>query len=310
MSTDSSSFNLTVEEFMKYAPYNKDMPACLKHFAANMNYQNRKVKPINSTKWKNSEEEESKNWLLKKDINKSKEDVFYSTIRGILNKLSEATYDELFANFVSNQVTTSEQMLTIVELIFEKAVVEQKFSKLYSRLCSDLVSRYSIIKKVPKQQELEEWDQEEDEEEDDEEQDGVFRELLITKCQTTFEEGISLGETDTQSEFGTKLFKYKENLFGFIIFIGELYNHTLLSDNIINSCFMTLVDKFNEKKSYAMEGLCSLMKTIGTQFFKNSPELAEACFNKLEEFKNSNDIGIRDKFSVMDLIDIRHKYEW
>ena len=82
MSTDSSSFNLTVEEFMKFAPHNSDMPASLKHFAANMNFQNRKVKPVNSTKWKTpSEEEDTNNWVPKKSINKSDEDIFYSNIR-------------------------------------------------------------------------------------------------------------------------------------------------------------------------------------------------------------------------------------
>lgn len=285
--SDEKSFNLTVEEFMKFASItsNKDMPASLKNFASNMNYSNRKVKPTVINKWRDKEEQ-PKNWLLNND--QTDEEKTYSHIKGILNKLSDKNYDELSKELLSIKFDTSKQILKLVELIFEKAVVEQTYSTLYSKLCAQLST---VFTKTPDREES-------------------FKEVLISKCQTIFEEGLCFGEKDNQSEFGIKLFKFKENLFGFLIFLGELYNQSLLTSNVINSCLNSLLDEYTEKKTHSIECLCNLLTTIGDKFFSCEPDLANTCFNKLISIKDSSTINIRDKFSIMDLIDIREKNSW
>ena len=85
-------------------------------------------------------------------------------VRGILNKLTPSTYDELTDDFCKYKVYEDEKLLAkIVDLIFEKAVEEQHFCGLYSDLCK----KQACLKDIG---------------------DGGrrFRAALVAKCQKTF----------------------------------------------------------------------------------------------------------------------------
>ncbi|KAE9546182.1 hypothetical protein FO519_010606, partial [Halicephalobus sp. NKZ332] len=57
-------------------------------------------------------------------------------IRGLLNKITPSTFDELSLEFINKKVWQDQNTLpTVVELIFTKAVEEPTFVKIYSDLC-------------------------------------------------------------------------------------------------------------------------------------------------------------------------------
>ena len=57
-------------------------------------------------------------------------------IRGLLNKITPSTYDELSREFINKKVWQDQDTLpTVVELIFTKAVEEPTFVGIYSDLC-------------------------------------------------------------------------------------------------------------------------------------------------------------------------------
>jgi translation initiation factor 4G len=87
-------------------------------------------------------------------------------IRGILNKVTPSTYDELSTDFCNYKIYEDQALLPkIIDLIFDKAVEEPHFCALYSDLCKKQVK-----------------------EESEKAGSSHFRTALITKCQQTFDE--------------------------------------------------------------------------------------------------------------------------
>jgi hypothetical protein len=139
-----------------------------------------------------------------------------------------------------------------------------------------------------------------------------FRELLLNKCQYMFEKGVSFetelenGDIDTTQS----IFKFKDHVLGCTRFIGELYNVGLLTDKIIYSCFLILFAKVNEKKAYSIDCICTLMETVGKKFSLSATIEVNMLFKKLHGVKDSRKVNKRDKFALMDLIDMRRIRRW
>jgi hypothetical protein len=125
-----------------------------------------------------------------------------------------------------------------------------------------------------------------------------FRKSTITRCQIMFSD---LGNTT------------KEKAKGCITFIGELYNCDLLPNSIIWHCFNGLIS-MHEKKTEEIEVsftdcIYMFMKVLGERFWKNNNANAKIIFGKLETLMNTGKLTNREKFSLMDTIDLKKKYE-
>ena len=135
-----------------------------------------------------------------------------SKIRGLLNRITPTSYDELSENFVNYKIHTDQILLEkIIDLIFDKAVEEPHFCPLYSDLCKKQVE--IELTEIQKEQ-------------------NTFRKGIITKCQQTFAPSSSLkitelekriiDETDEKAksllneEIGTLRSKEKRRLLGII----------------------------------------------------------------------------------------------
>lgn len=59
-------------------------------------------------------------------------------LRAILNKITPQTFEKLTRDIVGVPVKSSTYLECLTEIIFEKAIYEQKFSNLYALLCSEL----------------------------------------------------------------------------------------------------------------------------------------------------------------------------
>ena len=99
-----------------------------------------------------------------------------NAIRGLLNKITPTSYNELSETFVNYKIHKDQILLEkIVDLMFAKAVEEPLFCPLYSDLCK-------------KQAEMEY----------PEIQDVTFRKGLINKFQQTFNPSFSLEITELE----------------------------------------------------------------------------------------------------------------
>ena len=100
-----------------------------------------------------------------------------SEIRGLLNRITPTSYDELSETFVNYKIHEDQILLgKIIDLIFDKAVEEPHFCPLYSDLCR-------------KQAEIEFGANE---------KQHTFRKGIITKCQQTFAPSSSLKITELE----------------------------------------------------------------------------------------------------------------
>lgn len=278
------SFSLTLEEFTKYKDVNESMLPSLRDVANNMNFKVRAKRSINGQNDAWRKEAPSNSWILQNKLKQTEDGKLESEFRGILNKLSNGNFHELAKELISLNIKTKEQLVLLVNSIFAKAITEPTFCDMYAKLSKELVSYYI------------------------EEQENChkvyFRELLINKCQMMFTESISISK-----DMNNNVLKTKEQVIGCITFIGELYNNELLTDKVIFSCFKILFVKVGTNKEYVIDNLCTLIKIVGKNFNAKSKEESKMCYDKFTALKDSKDISMKDKFTIMDVLDLLKNLE-
>jgi len=272
------SESLTLEKLISYKDANKDILEELRKFANNMNF---KVKPKRNIGNKKESFENKTSWILDKKIHEDKNEKIYMEIRLILNRLADDNIKELAEELINININKKIHMEKLAEFIFLKATNEQKFCDLYSKLSKELVSYYIIDNSIEGKKEI------------------FFRELLITRCQIAFNKCFSNSDQ----------LMTKEKILGCIIFIGTLYNNFLLTNGIINSCFSILFIKISSSE-YVIDSICTLMKIVGKKFCQKAPQESQICFEKMEKLKDSSDISKKDKFMIMDLLDLKKDENW
>lgn len=270
------SDQLSLEELMKYKDINKDILPELRDFANNLNFKTRG----RGNAWKRSEPRLKNNWLLNKKFTQDEDEKLYNQYTSILNKISGSNFNELAKEFINLQIKREDHLAKLVDTIFSKAIIESKFSEIYAKLSKELSSYYI----------------------DQDNKRILFRELLISKCQEMFNHAITLPVE--KSDGDNPVFKFKEQVTGFIVFLGELYNHELLTNKIIHSCFLLLLTKATNSRNYIVECICTLMKTVKDKFKENCPNEMEQLTAKFETLKNSGNLHIKDKFAIMEILDI------
>ena len=284
--TTVSPNNLSFEEFLKYKTLNNDMLPDLVEF-----YNNNKLKfnrgnampNGNAAGWRKFEQKPNENWLVTNKFKQNDDDKLYSQFRSLLNKLSDSNFDTLAKELTTIEIEKSEHLSKLTEFIFNKAIIEPKFGNMYAKLSKELSGYY--VK----------------------EEDKVyhFRELLINRCQMMFNECVSMDPNVTQKTLITK-----ETAIGCMTFIGELYLCDLLTNKIINSCFLLLLMKVGQNKSHIIECICTLMKVCGKAFTLKCPNDSNVIFEKIEKLISSNTLQNKDKFALMDVIDLRKANKW
>lgn len=114
-----------------------------------------------------------------------------------------------------------------------------------------------------------------------------IKSVLLKKCQQLFQNKI---EKDDEPN---------ENKINILNFIGELYNYHIINMNIIKYCCNSLFT-ICQKNTEMITIMCSFIRVIIKKLhFQSNFNFVE----KLEELKNS-DISKREKFAIMDILDI------
>jgi len=201
---------------------------------------------------------------------------------GILNKLTPEKFEPLRQQLVEliSQVTDVSILEDLINQIFDRALSEPQFSKMYAQLC------HSIREVCPKF-----------------ERDGKqvnFKQLLLNRCQKEFEKEVSANEQALHES------KERARMFGNVIFIGELFKLGLLTDKIMHTCIINalLPEQPTEEK---LEAFCKLMSTVGKQLDTQAkaPHRMTIYFRRLEDMKNQKNLSSRIRFMLTDLIDMR-----
>ena len=266
----------TLEEFNKFKPLNSEIPDDLKQYVLSIKS---KVKFYRNKYMGNWNNKKKVNWILQKKVNETDDEKLYSKFQGILNKLSNDNYDELLDLLLHLDITKEEHLTKLIDIIFNKAIKESKFCEIYASLSVKLSGCYII---------------------NSEEKKVYFREILLNKCQNIFETISSLNDENHMVESG---FKFKEDVFGCMNFIGELYNHELLTDKIMQSCLIMLLKQIAHNKFLVIYSLSTLFNTVAKVFCKKSPSAANLIYTKLELLKKSKEIKIKEKFAIKDVLE-------
>jgi hypothetical protein len=277
---------LSYTELLKYKDLNKEMHPALRNFASNLTCKSKPPRHRNKNNWRRIDQRFKNNWLLDSKLNQTEDQKLYDQVRGILNKLSESNFNELADELIQLEIKNRDNLMTIVDIIFKKAIIESKYNEIYAKLCYELAP-YHIRNNKSKV---------------------YFRELLLNKCQKMFEEGVSLSKDIEQRE--TSTFKFKEHVMGCMRFVGELYNNGLLTDKIVYNCFLILMSKVNLNKAYSIDSICTLMETVGDGFSSNAKKEFNLLFKKFDELKDNPKIEKKEKFALMDLLDLKQDKKW
>ncbi|XP_076472340.1 uncharacterized protein LOC143301823 isoform X2 [Babylonia areolata] len=181
--------------------------------------------------------------------------------QSILNKLTPEKLDKLSAQALGVKIDSEARLEGVTNLIFEKAIDEQKFARVYAEFCNNLLKLPKVLNK--------------------EGREVTFRGVLLTKCQKEFEKdklteksletrkkeledaaqaGSSEDRSSAQEELAQATKKARHRSMGNIRFIGELFRLKMLTENIMHDCIFKLLKQRDDE---SIECLTKLLDTVG-----------------------------------------------
>eukprot|EP00045_Choanoeca_perplexa_P015430 m.193731 g.193731 ORF g.193731 m.193731 type:complete len:1096 (-) comp16986_c0_seq1:562-3849(-) len=259
---------------------------------------------------------------------KTEEDKVQATLlkaQSILNKMTLEKFEKLSDELIGlGEQLSDEALRQFVERVFQKAIDEPFFSKMYAHLCTKCAT---VTRKKTKEVVLPQ-----------------FRKNLLEACQNKFEqdsmdaaktkafEERRLREAEEQkaakaagSEAATghlskqelddeelRVAKARRRTLGNIKFIGELFLCNMVSAGIIVSkCIEPLLQSKAEDEA-SLECLCKLMETVGAKLdqMATSPEKkssVDGYIKRMEVLAKSKGLPSRIKFMILDVLDMRSR---
>jgi len=199
-------------------------------------------------------------WVPKRERKglETKSEKISKDIRGLLNKITPTTYNELSEDFCERKVYNQDAEIldSLVNIIFAKAVDEPHFCGLYADLCK-------------KQCDLEKKENGSD----------IFNNAIIKKCQDTFESKASeqlTGEAQQTSDEDIALEKVrrKKQIIGTIMLIAQLYQRSIIRCNVIVWCLVELGSLYEREESdkrdeIFIEYSVHMVETVGSKFHRD-----------------------------------------
>jgi len=248
----------------------------------------------------------SENAFVIKNKAQTHYDALMKEARSILNKLTMTTFEKLAKDLANVEIRAAEDLRGIVSIIFDKALEEGHFCKMYAELCNNLKDHLpefqddadpalgeTKVKKV------------------------TFKRCLLNKCQEEFERADRYDEANDQETLhleqaakAAKTRRVRIRMLGNIKFIGELFAQRILNEKIMHDCVKKLLES---KEEDTIECLCKLMATVGKLLDREEAKHdMDYYFDQMKQTANeigSNPTlfpsGKRLKFMIFDTIDLR-----
>ncbi|XP_076850585.1 eukaryotic translation initiation factor 4 gamma 1-like [Brachyhypopomus gauderio] len=219
-------------------------------------------------------------------------------VRSILNKLTPQMFQPLMKQLTELSMDTEERLKGVVDLVYEKAISEPKFSVTYAKLC-----RCLMMLKVPTS----------------DKSGGTvnFGRLLLNCCQKEFakdkdsnerkqKELEAASEDEERQRLIEELDAMKDEArhrsLGNIKFIGELFKVEMLSELILHDCIVKLLQKSHSEER--LECLCILLSTIGKDIEKAKPKMDHYC-SYISKIINARKSSLRIRCKLQDVLDLR-----
>ncbi|KAH3766853.1 MIF4G domain [Pelomyxa schiedti] len=258
-----------------------------------------------------------------------------TSVKRILNKITEDTYNLFINDLCSLQYDSPDLLTGLVSEIFFKAQRDKKRTAMYARLCVDLAQTLST-----KQQNQHTTDSPQIDESMD------FRRVLLNRCQSEFklyQENRSFSvphttatttTTDTTTAAATTTTstttapspatltqdeqearqKGRDLFFGYMAFVAELYNNALLNVSVICRICSSLLTEVNNIQTVNndFEVLAFLLSKVGKKFEAiNSTKdlnIRNYIFEQIEaNWKNNAHLSPRVKFKLQDVLEMRQR---
>jgi MIF4G domain len=229
------------------------------------------------------------------------------------------TFEKLSTKIIESNITSEDILVGLIAMISDKAVDEPHFASIYAMLCQKLFTQLpSVHAWVCPSNEV---------------QDNIFRKLLLKRCQEEFEKGSKWKAADDEAQIARKELrkridelsaeeknqiaeedyqrgKLKRRVLGNMVFIGELYRNTLISESVIHRCLKSLLSEIENPEEEDIESLCKLLVSAGKNLDHHRAEaLMNQYFERIDAIITGANLSSRIKFLLMDVVDLR-KNKW
>lgn len=227
---------------------------------------------------------------------------FDRTMKQVFNKMTPENFDTCVREIEKLNVGGSEEnLVSFVDQVFAKAIQEESYCKLYSRLARKFVKVTANGKN--------------------------FKSLLLNKCQQIFkkpldtivEEVKQLWKDKIASEPNERMKvmyeesvdehvnKAKDKYFGNIRFISEMYIQGELTENIIIHILRTLLAKVTD--TVCLELACKMLMLVGKILDSSNSKQMDEFINQCEQLSVSKELAMKIRFKFKDVLDMR-KRDW
>eukprot|EP00300_Choanocystis_sp_HF-7_P012072 c17737_g1_i1.p1 GENE.c17737_g1_i1~~c17737_g1_i1.p1 ORF type:complete len:849 (-),score=157.01 c17737_g1_i1:120-2666(-) len=245
------------------------------------------------------------------------DDPLANQINAILNKLTPEMFGKLTDQLCAIPFTDAQALHTLVNSIFDKAMLQSVFSELYAELCVTLANRLPEVPEGPAHPALkfstvvaERCKYELDT------RTSVDNAAADKKGENKSEEGEEGEEGKVELDEADKEAKIRVQKIGILKFFGEMYKHSLIPRSAMMGSFASLLSSIdsgdkklaghgeNTLNEEAVIAVCRLMQTVGKRLEGESPKEVGQYMERLASLKTA--VGARVRFMIMDVEDLRN----
>lgn len=245
-------------------------------------------------------------------------------IRGILNRLTEENFEILSSEATKFTIQTTDEIKSVMILMFEKAIGEPNFAPLYAKFCHAIFANANQSRKMDFIKILLEHTQEEF-------NTNVDNSNAINAKLEPINERLKNCENEQhraeiKAELDEQEYLFRRRAWGTVRLIGELFNYDILKPKVVMECLQKLLDTKCEEK---LEYLCKMLATVGKKLEKTIKDTTTGqtyssdlnkIFNSMHDIvspkrtkgksaANSCKLSSRVHFMLLDSIDLKRN-QW